>query len=152
MNRENRLKAILIGFVTGMLLALSLKAIQHLTGDKVYTLLLNVDYFPVLKDFEFSEPVEVLFHLIVSIILCMIIAFFYIHNRRFFSKNIVLSTMLLNTVIGLLLFPTTSFSNRTPELTDGSALCWWLAGHAVYGLALGFFIQKWFRQKESGRN
>lgn len=151
MNGKHIMKATGIGILSGLLLSFMLKGIQQLTGDKVYTLLLNVDYFPILKHIQFSEPVEVLFHLIVSVILCIIITYFYIHSGSFFSRYVVWMTMLLNVVIGMLLFPTTTFSERTPELMDGSAFFWWLAGHAVYGVVAGFFIRRWFEQKEPGR-
>ena len=38
-----------------------------MTGYKVYTLLLNIDYIPILNEFKFPEVVEVIFHLIVSV-------------------------------------------------------------------------------------
>ncbi|PWW29578.1 hypothetical protein DFO73_104218 [Cytobacillus oceanisediminis] len=61
-------KGILSGFVSGIFLGLFLKVIEVMSGVKVYTLLLNVDYIPILKNYSFPEFVEFLLHLIISVI------------------------------------------------------------------------------------
>ncbi|WP_200416122.1 hypothetical protein [Virgibacillus salexigens] len=59
----------IIGAAAGLGIAAVLKLIQAFTEKQVYTLLLNVDYIPVLKDLSFDELGEVILHLLVSILL-----------------------------------------------------------------------------------
>lgn len=126
-----------IGFSTGLLLNYYFKLIEWMTGDKVYTLLLNVDYFPVLKNYAFPEWIEISFHLIVSLVLTGTYTFLWTKWKRPFLWTVVTSL-----VIGLVIYPTTGFSGRTPEVTDGSALFWWLTGHLLYGWALAWLLQR----------
>lgn len=133
-------KSISYGLVTGLILAILLKVVEQLTSYKVYTLLLNVDYIPILNDYQFPETVEVGFHLIISVAVSICLYFFLtilkINSRR---KIIVISTS-LNILIGALLFPTTAFSDRTPEITSISSIFYWLVAHGVYGYLLGYLF------------
>ena len=49
------LKGLWIGFWSGLILGLLLKWIQSVTGEQVYTLLLNVDFIPLIGDVQWSE-------------------------------------------------------------------------------------------------
>ncbi|ARK21958.1 MULTISPECIES: hypothetical protein [Sporosarcina] len=131
-----------IGIVTGILLAVVLKMVQAITGDKVYTLLLNVDYIPIVKEYQFPEVIEVFFHLIVSVVLCIILVILYDKSRGFIRNHAILFPLLVNVAIGLLLYPTTSFSDRTPSVTNIISLLWWVAGHALYGFVVGVLINR----------
>lgn len=130
-------KIIGIGLITGFILNYYFKLIEWLTGDKVYTLLLNVDYFPVLKNYVFPEWIEISFHMIVSLVLAGTYAFLWTKWKRPFLYTV--ATALL---IGLLIYPTTGFSDRTPKVTDFSALFWWQTGHLIYGLTLAWLLQR----------
>lgn len=131
-----------IGVVTGIILAVFLKIVQAITGDKVYTLLLNVDYIPIVKEYQFPEVIEVLFHLIVSVVLCIILVILYDKSSSFIRKHAILFPLLVNVAIGLLLYPTTSFSYRTPDVTNMVSLFWWTFGHALYGFLVGILISR----------
>lgn len=135
-------KGILSGFVSGIFLGLFLKVIEVMSGVKVYTLLLNVDYIPILKNYSFPEFVEFLLHLIISVIVAAAL-FSIIKKYQWAQKQMVFRTILISFLIGVLLFPTTALSDRTPELTSVSALSFWLIGHLLYGWILTlFFIKK----------
>lgn len=131
-----------IGIVTGILLAIVLKMVQAITGDKVYTLLLNVDYIPIVKEYQFPEVIEVFFHLVVSVVLCIILVILYDKSRGFIRNHAILFILLVNVAIGFLLYPTTSFSDRTPSVTNIISLLWWVAGHALYGFVVGVLINR----------
>lgn len=64
------------GIAAGILLGLFLKIIEHITSLGVYTLLLNVDYVPLLKELKLSELVEFALHLAISILLSIALAIF----------------------------------------------------------------------------
>ncbi|PIC57598.1 hypothetical protein CSV80_08400 [Sporosarcina sp. P12(2017)] len=137
-----------IGIITGIFLAVFLKAVQSITGHKVYTLLLNVDYIPIIKEYALPEVIEVFFHLIVSVVLCIILAMLYDKSSGFIRNHAILFPFLVNVAIGLVLYPTTSFSDRTPNVTNMVSLFWWIAGHAVYGFFVGFLISRKSKSKK----
>lgn len=131
-----------IGILTGVFLAVFLKFMQSITGHKVYTLLLNVDYIPIVKEYAFPEVIEVFFHLMVSIVLCIILVILYDKSSGFIRNHAIWFPFLVNIAIGLLLYPTTSFSDRTPPVTSMVSLFWWMVGHAVYGFFVGVLISR----------
>lgn len=59
-----------------------MKFIQSITSLKVYTLLLNVDYIPFLKELKLSEVVEFGLHMLISIMLAFVMNF-YISRKKF---------------------------------------------------------------------
>lgn len=131
-----------IGVAAGIFLAVFLKLVQAVTGEKVYTLLLNVDYIPVVKEYQFPEVIEVFLHLIVSVVLCIVLVILYKKGSGFVRNHAILFPLLVNVAIGLLLYPTTSFSDRTPSVTNMVSLFWWIAGHALYGYLVGVLISR----------
>jgi hypothetical protein len=128
-------QAIFAGTAAGIFLGLFLKFIQFTTSLKVYTLLLNVDYIPILNRFTFPESVEFGFHLIISIILGIIIMKFLPPKQHSWIIMICI-------VIGILLFPTTALSSKTPAINDYPALYYWLVGHTVYGMILRLLLKR----------
>lgn len=128
-----------LGIITGLVLSLFFKWVEQATGHKVYTLLLNVDHIPFFRNYTYSEPVEVLFHLIVSIVLVFVLQF--IIETKNIKKIIVFCTV-SNLVIGALIYPTTGLSTRTPPIDSVPAIVYWLIGHIVYGLLLGILLTR----------
>ncbi|MBT2765359.1 hypothetical protein [Paenibacillus sp. ISL-20] len=127
------------GIASGILLGLFLKVIEHITSLEVYTLLLNVDYVPVLKEMKLSEPIEFALHLVISVLLSIALAVFL--KQKNWSRGRSLSWVsLVCLAVGLVLYPTTVLSVHTPELSDFAALLFWLAGHLLYGIALGWLL------------
>lgn len=135
-------KASLSGLIAGMILAVFLKVVEQTTNHKVYTLLLNVDYIPILNRYTFSEFVEVAFHLLIStaLSLCLYLAIRYMKISS--RKRIISLCTAVCFMIGALLFPTTAFSDRTPSVTSVPAFSYWLVSHVVYGYTLGFLLAR----------
>jgi len=133
-------KSVLYGIVSGILLTIILKLIESLTLYKVYTLLLNVDYIPILNQYEFPELIEVGFHLIVSIVLSICLYLLIIKTNIISRNKIIFLSTSVCIFIGIAIFPTTALSNRTPSITSIPAILYWLAGHALYGYALGYLL------------
>lgn len=126
-----------IGFISGLVLNYYFKLIEWSTGDLVYTLLLNVDYFPILKDYSFPEVVEISFHMIVSFILAFVYAYLWPKWKHSFIWTVTTAVLM-----GLIIYPSTALSDRTPAVTDGSALLWWLSGHLIYGIIVAVLLQR----------
>lgn len=128
-----------IGIITGTVFGLLLKGVQAISGKKVYTLLLNVDYIPWFRDRVFNEFVEFSFHLIVSVIVVFVLYWLF---KKMRMAHKIMPYVLANGFVAFMLFTTTSFSDRTPDVLDASAFGWWLLGHILYGFMLGICIQK----------
>lgn len=132
------IKLIIIGIISGVLLGALLKGIDIITGKKVYILLLNVDYIPIIGEIAMPEWVEFILHLIVSIGL-VIVLYYCIEIVRL--KNIVLVCTITCGVIGAGLYLTTALSTRTPELTDGISFIYWFISHILYGIIVGLMLK-----------
>jgi len=135
-------KAVLYGLISGLFLAALLKIVEQITHFKVYTLLLNVDYIPYINTFVFPELIEVGFHLIVSIALAIFLYLLIVYRKVSSRRKIIVLCMFVCFIIGMALFPTTTFSERTPELTSIPSITYWIAGHICYGYVLGIFLAR----------
>lgn len=107
----------------------------------MYTLLLNVDYVPILKNIELTEIVEFGLHMVISIVLAYVINF-YIIRKELGKESIYHFVIRYSLIVGLLLFPTTVLSERTPSITNTYAFLFWMVGHWIYGLVLGRVLSK----------
>ncbi len=136
------IQGIIAGMISGLFLALIMKFIEHFTAVKVYTLLLNIDYIPVLKNYSFSESVEVILHLIVSICLAIILYFLIVKLQLKKAKVIIFFSVICCFFVGVLLYPTTAFSNRTPPLNSLIAISYWITCHTLYGYVVGFVFTR----------
>ncbi|MVO98698.1 hypothetical protein [Paenibacillus lutrae] len=122
---------LIYGLVPGIILGLMFKTVEFYQFTRVYTLLLNVDFIPGFQK-DLPEWFEFSLHLAVSLGLG---AAFAVLLRRY--SRPWLPGLLLGLVPVPLFVPLTLLSARTPELSDGAALVWWVAGHLIYGLLLG---------------
>ena len=135
-------RAVFYGLISGLLLATLLKIIEQITHFEVYTLLLNVDYLPYINTFVFPELIEVGFHLIVSIALAICLYLLFVYWKISSRRKIIILCMFVCFIIGAALFPTTTFSERTPELTSIPSITYWIIGHICYGYVLGIFLAR----------
>lgn len=137
MNRK--LQVLIIGILTSFILGLFLKLLEVITNLKVYTLLLNIDFIPILGDINFPEGIEFSFHIIVSVILAFVFNY-YIIKKSWNWQSILFYVSLSNMVIGLLIYPITLLSDRTPPLLSIFALNFWLVGHLIYGISMSLLF------------
>lgn len=132
---------LLAGITTGLGLGVLFKIVEKLTSIKVYTLLLNIDYFPGMKDVVVPELIGFLLHMIVSISFAFCVALYLFYRKKSVNK-IMKFSIISSIIIGVALFPTTALSEVTPPLTDLAALTIWLLGHTGYGWLLGRILLK----------
>jgi hypothetical protein len=129
------------GIISGLIMAGFLRVVESMTQIKVYTLLLNVDYIPVARAATGIEWLELSMHMVIAVLLSWFIAKLII--PRFPSRERAIAVIVLFTlVIGILLFPSTILSERTPQINDGEAWMWWLSAHLLYGWVLGLVLVK----------
>ncbi|MGM9950218.1 MAG: hypothetical protein ACI33P_08810 [Lysinibacillus sp.] len=136
------------GMIAGVALGLLLKLAQHATGHKVYALLLNVDYIPVLGSLHLPEFGEFLLHLIVAVTLAFVLMETAI-RYRLKGKEFIVLCMGVNIGIAICYYPLTSLSEKTPPLTSFPALSIWIGAHALYGFLLWFLLS---RNSNNGKN
>jgi len=134
-------KAGVAGVISGVILGLVLKLVEYITNLKVYILLLNVDYVPVLKNFEITEAGEFGIHLVISILLAITVQI-YLLKKAWGIKRKKKFTVILSIAVAVLLYPTTILSERTPEITSTYAFLFWISAHALYGWTLGTMLKK----------
>lgn len=134
-----RIGILFTGIISGIFLGAFLWLVQRLTSLKVYTLLVNVDYIPVLKEWNMGSFIEFSLHLIVSVLLVFML---YEIFKRMSMAYSLLPYVLANGAIGLFLYGTTAFSQRTPDLFDFYSLSYWLLGHLLYGVVVALLIKR----------
>lgn len=136
---SRKLAVLIIGVLTSFVLGLFLKVLEVITNLKVYTLLLNIDFIPILGDINFPEWIEFSFHIIISIILAFIFNYYVVKNRWNW-QSILFNVSLSNMLIGLLIYPITLLSDRTPPLLSVFALNFWLVSHLIYGISMSLLF------------
>ncbi|GEN89859.1 MULTISPECIES: hypothetical protein [Oceanobacillus] len=123
----------LTGILSGFVLGGFLYVFQQWTAIPVYTLLMNVDYFPVLGSMYLPDWIEFSLHLLVSTSVVWVL--YLLLKMKKLEQRLALY-LLCNGVIGLIIFPTTILSDRTPEIDNIWAWIIWLSGHMVYGFSV----------------
>ena len=134
-------RAFIGGIISGIIMSIFLKGIEELTHLRVYTLLLNVDYIPLLKRVTSNEPLELILHLIVAVIVS-VVWFVVLQKINLTKKKGRIATIMMAMCIGLLLYPSTIMSERTPALSSLPSLEFWLLGHLIFGILLSLFYKR----------
>ncbi|MDG0809060.1 hypothetical protein [Cohnella rhizosphaerae] len=127
------------------MLGLVLKLVERSTAKPVYTLLLNVDYVPVLNRISMPERVEFAIHLAISVALGLCLSW-WMNRTGVAPGRMTRYATFVGLAVGLCLYPTSALSDRTPILTDGSAFLYWMAAHALYGATLGALLARTARR------
>ncbi len=134
-----------IGMLSGIILGLCLKWIEWLTGKQVYTLLLNVDFIPIIGPIQWPEWVEFVFHLLIAAAIGIVFVYIVGKLNNMSIRKIVLCSFLLTLPTIPLYFPLTLLALKpTPAVDDAVAIFYWTAGHLVFTAALvfGYIILK----------
>ena len=127
--------------IAGVFLGFFMKWMQDVTGYKVYTLLMNVDYIPILKEYIFPAWVEFMFRLIIAVMLAYVILWIA-WKKHYTRKRLIRFTIVVNSIIAIALYPTTALSERTPALFSFPSFGLWLVAHIAYGIVLGALLAR----------
>lgn len=132
-------KGAAIGILSGFVLGLFLKWVESFSSIKVYTLLLNIDFIPVLGDYIWPEWVEFFFHLIISVLIGIIFIILLSKTNNTFKRRMVYSFFLTFPTI-FLYFPLSILAIKdVPSISNMAAFSWWSAGHLLYFISIPFF-------------
>lgn len=131
---------LITGLISGVILGLFLKLSQMITGHKVYTLLLNIDF---LYNKPLPEMIEFVLHLLISIIIGIVfVSICELKGLVKFKEKFILSLILTSPTF-LLYFPLTVLAiKNTPSVSNIPAISLWIIGHLLYALILPINFKK----------
>ncbi|WP_404462100.1 hypothetical protein [Sutcliffiella horikoshii] len=137
------LRGAFTGLISGILMGVFIKALEVLSGKKIYVLLLNVDFIPGFKNADLSELTEFSLHLIVAMLIGIMFAFIVEHFQLFDKRRQYLLAIGITFPTILLYFPLTILAiKETPEPTDAIAILLWSIGHLAFAVLLPIFYKK----------
>ncbi|WP_390217193.1 hypothetical protein [Halobacillus seohaensis] len=112
--------------------------IVELTSEKqVYTLLMNVDFIPIIGSIEWPVFIEWMFHMIISWGIGIIFCYIFMKKVTATSKRQWKVAIVLAGFAALTYFPLTLLSvQETPRIADIVAISYWLIGHMLYAIVL----------------
>ncbi|KPB03363.1 hypothetical protein [Bacillus sp. CHD6a] len=130
------------GIISGILMGVFIKALEVLSGKKVYVLLLNVDFIPGFKDSNLSELTEFSLHLIVAVLIGIMFAFIIEHFHFVDKRRQYLVSIAITFPTILLYFPLTILAiKETPSTNDAVAILLWSIGHLAFAVFLPIFYK-----------
>lgn len=127
-------------FVTGMLAGAGLAAflwiIESVLGEKVFVLLLNVDFIPYVNRVEWSLIMELIFHLIISWVIAALYTC-YLEWKHPVNRQKWFLSLALSLGAGFTYFPLSLLAIReVPSVDNFSAIVYWFMGHTLYAVLL----------------
>ncbi|AYC29118.1 hypothetical protein [Paenisporosarcina cavernae] len=127
----------LTGLLSGTILGLGLKMVEVTTNLNVYTLLLNVDFIPIIGSVQWNEVIEFAFHLIIAVVIGIV--YMYLRGRleleRF--RSLLLVAVVLGFPTIFLYFPLSFLAIKdVPSWDDYAAFFWWSLIHILYIFSL----------------
>lgn len=126
-----------IGTTSGMVLGLYMWFVEQITDKKVYTLLMNVDFIPVIGEIDWPVVLDWLFHMIISWIIGVLFAYAFMYRLKNTNRFRWLLASLLTAIAATTYVPLTILAiKETPALTDEVAILYWLIGHVLYAITL----------------
>lgn len=134
------LKLIIIGFISGLILAAAGKIIRLVTGNKAEILLYNMDYMPVFKRWSHKWITGIIFHYMTCIVSAVVL--FYMLIPFGWEQNIWLY-VLVYTVGSAGLYFLSLLTDKPPASNSFSSWFYWTFSHAIFGFAVGFLIKWW---------
>ncbi|GGE66701.1 hypothetical protein GCM10007140_16080 [Priestia taiwanensis] len=127
------------GFWSGIILGIILYILEKVSGKKVYTLLMNVDFIPVLNSYLLPPWIEFSLHLIVSLLLSVGIQYLIV-KRNTYRIMLITCVAVLPTI--LLYFPLSILATKeVARIDDISAFSYWSISHVIYALTLGYMLR-----------
>ncbi|WLR43667.1 hypothetical protein LC087_05855 [Bacillus carboniphilus] len=134
------------GLVSGILMGMFLKVLEEKTGEKVYTLLLNIDF---IYENPLPELVEFSLHLLVAIGIGVLLQIIVSMTDKSSFNSILIYSFLLTAPTIILFFPLTTIANKpTPEMSDVLALSLWTVGHIIFAFILGLLLHCLYKRNQ----
>lgn len=130
-------KGLWLGTATGFILGFVLWIFEYGTGKKVYTLLLNVDFIPVMGDIDWPIYMEWFFHLLIAWSIAIVYLAWIKYQTDGRAASRWATALVLTAFAALTYFPLTDLAiKETPAFDDLTAISYWLVGHLAFGVSL----------------
>ncbi len=148
---RNFINSIFIGIISGSFLGLLLKLIESISQIRVYTLLLNVDFIPFINQVKWSEPIEFLFHVVISICISFVFIFLVdqLKSQKSLGKLWLLSLIMCLPTIGLYFVLSILAIQEVPAWNDWLAFTFWTIAHLIYASLLPLLYLKTIKKREA---
>lgn len=146
-NRRTFLLSLYIGVISGVILGLILKVVEKQTNLLVYTLLLNVDFIPIIGSVKWTETIEFLFHIVISIMISITFVFLVdkLQISHSFKKLLGLSLLISLPTFPLFFILSMLAIKDVPTITDWYAFTYWTISHLIYVILLPVLYSKTMR-------
>ena len=134
------LRGALTGFISGLIMGLTMKFLESVFSRKIYLLLLNIDFFPFLENRDFPEIAEFLLHVLTAVLIGIIFAWLLERKANKESYRPYLWSFLLTLPTVFLYFPLTILAKKdTPPVDDPVSFILWTIGHILFAILLPIF-------------
>src|SRR5699024_2574113 len=131
------IKLILIGIISGIILAGVMRAFRLMTGSKADILLYNMDYMPFLKKWSDYWITGILFHYATCIASAVILFYLLVPFTR---EMTVWSYILVFAAGGGILYFLSALTETPPDWNDAAALLYRTFRHVVFTLSFGITV------------
>jgi hypothetical protein len=130
--------------LSGIFLGLLLKLIESISQIRVYTLLLNVDFIPIINQIKWSEPIEFLFHIVISIFISFVFILLadLLNLQKSLDKLWLLSLILCLPTFGLYFVLSLLAIQEVPAWNYLPAFTYWTIAHLIYAWVLPLLYLK----------
>ncbi len=130
-------KGLWLGCATGTILGIVLWIVETTTGEKVYTLLMNIDFVPTLGDVAWPEWMEWVFHLLIACAIAIVYLAWIAFQTEGETSARWATSLLLSVMAAITYFPLTDLAvKETPAIDDVSAILYWFLSHFIYAASL----------------
>lgn len=134
------IKLMTTGIIGGVTLTFVMYFINIATGNKAYILLYNVDYIPILRQFQDSTIVGFVFHFVFCMI--SVIVLFYL-LKYFHIENYFLPYLFTYSIGSAILYFLSFLTNKPPLSSDEVSWLYWTMSHILFGIVVGLLIKYW---------
>lgn len=131
---------ILIGTISGMILAAVMKLVRIVTGNKANILLYNMDYIPILKQWADKKITGLIFHYVTCISSTVVLFYLLIPFNLEFA---IWPYIFVFSLGGGILYFLSALTPAPPDHEDWISWFNWTASHSIFGFFVGVLVFWW---------
>lgn len=131
---------LLIGTISGTVLAAIMKFVRIATGNKAEILLYNMDYIPILNQWAHKRSTGIIFHYMTCISSAVILYYLLIPFRLEFA---IWPYIYVFSLGGGILYFLSALTRTPPDHRDWISWFNWTASHSIFGFTVGVLIFWW---------
>jgi len=142
------IRVLCIGSISGIALSAWMYLWQQITALKVYTLLLNVDFIPFIRQVDWNDYMLNFFHIIIS--WAIVLIYILLNKKRGRSRWLI--GIGLSLCAACVYFPLSLLANQpVPSVDNWWAIIIWFSGHLLYGLLVVKLTDLFYNGKFLGK-